>query len=91
MAGKLVESNKRADTMADFLEQVQWKVRPADITLTEPLGPTLLVNDGEFSTKEVGRVVQKLKWDKAGGPDGIPAEYWKQWHKSLGDYSGSQS
>ena len=77
IAGKLVESNKRADTMAEFLEKVQWKVRPAEIISQEPLGPTLPVNDGEFSIQEVGKVVQKLKWDKAGGPDGIPAEYWK--------------
>ena len=77
MAGQLVESSGRADAMAEFLERVQWRVRPAELTSTEHLGSTLPVFDGEFTIQEVGKIVQKLKWGKAAGPDGIPAEYWK--------------
>ena len=77
MDGVLVESTDRADAMADFFEKVQWKVRPATLTDEPPLGDQLPVDEAPFSTQEVGMTISALKWEKASGPDDIPAEYWK--------------
>ena len=68
LEGELVESSGRADTMAEFLEQVQWRVRPTDF-----LGPTLPVSEAAFTVQKVGQVMRKLKWNKAAGSDGVPA------------------
>eukprot|EP00959_Pyramimonas_sp_CCMP1952_P467445 9491620-Pyramimonas_sp.AAC.1 len=63
--------------MAEFLEKVQWKVRPATLVDTGSLGPPLHIPDDGFDVQEVGKAISKLKRRKASGPDDIPAEYWK--------------
>ena len=68
-SGNLCESNQWAETMAQHLETVQWKVRPA--------GPHLPVSMQPFTEAEIRAVVRKLKKRKAAGSDDIPAEYWQ--------------
>ena len=75
--GELVSSESRADTMAAYLETVQWRVRPAMAVDAPVLGPALPVSLDSFSVEEVTKVIRKLRNEKAPGPDGIPAEYLK--------------
>jgi len=79
--GEFVESDKWADTMADHLEFIQWRVRPPGIVAGPPLGPILPVVLAEFTKAEVKAILKKLKNDRASGPDDIPAKLWK----TLGD------
>ena len=67
----LVASESRADTMARYLETVQWCVRPATVVNAPPLRPTIQArSNGHFTLLEVRRAVQKFGWNKAPGPDG---------------------
>ena len=63
--------------MAQYLETVQWRVRPAKLTDSPPLGPPLPVSSDLFTVDEVCSVIRKLQSGKAPGPDGVPAEYLK--------------
>ena len=74
---ELVESDKWSDTMAEYLESVQWQVRPPGLTDGPLLGTKLPVRLDDFGEEEVAVVVKKLAKMKAAGPDGIPAEYWQ--------------
>ena len=51
--GKMTSSEEKADTMAEYLESVQWRVRPAGCVVGFSLGPTLAVNRESFTTDEV--------------------------------------
>eukprot|EP00959_Pyramimonas_sp_CCMP1952_P312434 6539590-Pyramimonas_sp.AAC.1 len=76
-AGVLTPSEEKADTMAEYLERVQWRVRPAGCTDGPPLGPALNVNEDAFSAEEVKAVIRKMRNNRAAGGDDIPAEYFK--------------
>eukprot|EP00959_Pyramimonas_sp_CCMP1952_P354898 7434269-Pyramimonas_sp.AAC.1 len=41
LRGGLGESHERAYAMVDFLEQVQWRVRPAHLVGNDPVGTDL--------------------------------------------------
>ena len=75
--GDLVSSECRADTMATYLESIQWRVRPATLTDGPLLGPELPVSSEDFTCDEVSGVLRKLRFRKAAGPDSTPAEYLK--------------
>ena len=76
--GKLVSSESRANSMADFLQKVQWAQRPlAPRAERPPLGPLLPISLSEITASEVDRAVDKFKLKIAMGEDGVPAEYWK--------------
>ena len=75
--GQLVESTCRADTLAKYLETVQWAVRPATLVDKPSLFPPLPVRDDKFSMKELREGACALRDGKASGPDGQPVEYWK--------------
>ena len=76
--GELVSSDNRADTMAAYLQKVQWAVRPCTAVPDRPaLGPTLPICVAPISAPEVECAVRKLKDGKSFGEDGVPAEYWK--------------
>ena len=77
MSGELVESTQRADTMAENLEKVQWKVRVAQLVDDDPIGDPLPALEEIFTTEEVRETIHRLKRGKACGMDDIPAEYWK--------------
>ena len=78
LSGQLVSSECRAETLAEYLEKVQWAVRPTSLLDPGALSAsTLNVNVGEVTIQEVARAVKSMKCGKACGPDDIPAEYWK--------------
>ena len=77
LEGDLVSSEQRADTMAIYLEEVQWRVRPAQIVDGPLLNPPLPVSLDNFDCDEVRFVMRKLRPGKASGPDSVPPEYWK--------------
>ena len=57
--GAHVDSDRWAETMAEHLEKVQWKVRLAGLTDTTPLGDTLPVCSDEITEEEVAEVLKK--------------------------------
>ena len=76
-SGELVSSEFWADTMATYLEEVQWRVRPTGLVDGPMRGPTLPVRLQQFSDEEVEHAINTLRRNKASGPDDIPAEYWQ--------------
>ena len=77
LQGELVSSEERANTLAEYLETVQWRVRPATVIEAPLLGTTLPVPLDKFSTEEVRRVLRKLQSGRSKGPEGVPTECWK--------------
>ena len=78
MDGQLVDSDRRAETMAQYLEQVQWAVRQTRAAPERPhLGEDLPVDMGPFTAQELRRAAKNLKSGRAAGCDGIPGEFWK--------------
>jgi hypothetical protein len=77
LEGVHVSSEERAETMAKYLESVQWKVRPPGLFDATTLGDTLPVELGGFTKQDVVAIIKKLKDNIAAGADGIPAEYVK--------------
>ena len=66
-------------TMANYLEKVQWAVRPDSIpNISTALWSQLDVDEGEITKLEVERVIKNLKRGKAAGPDNIPSDVWIQ-------------
>ena len=63
--------------MADHLEKIQWRVRPAGIIDETPLGDELPVSMSEISGVEVDAELKRLRHNRAAGLDDIPAEYWQ--------------
>lgn len=77
-AGVFVDTEQRAETLAVYLERVQWAVRPCSVSENLPdLGPTLEVVTSEITHNELEKAVRKLGLNRAMGPDRIPAELWK--------------
>ena len=77
-AGDLVESDGRADTLAKYLESVQWAVRPlAEAPPWEAIFGHLPVNLGPIAETVVVKAAAGMKREKAAGLDNIPAEIWK--------------
>lgn len=77
-SGDLVDTDRRAETLAAYLESVQWAVRPVTVALDRPpLNAELPLADLPVSEGEVVKAAQALKWNKAYGPDGLPGEFWK--------------
>ena len=78
LSGELVSSEERAETLAAYLEQVQWAVRPTTAALSEePLGPLLPINMSQITEGEVAEAAKRLKNRKACGIDRMPGEFWK--------------
>eukprot|EP00959_Pyramimonas_sp_CCMP1952_P463773 9485496-Pyramimonas_sp.AAC.1 len=78
MSGDLVGNTQRADEiMAEYLEKVQCKIRPAELLDDDPIAEPLPNLKANFTTDELIKTIHKLKRGKASGVDDIPAEYWK--------------
>ena len=75
--GSPISSEFRAQRFAEFLEEVQWKVRPARLVDDSPVHPPLQVDLGLITLTELRGAARKLKSGKAAGPDAKPIEYWK--------------
>ena len=77
-AGTPVDSTQRAETLAEYYESVQWRVRPDSLPDgAAVLGPELNVNIGPIMHSEVIAAAKRLKNNKACGPDQVPAEFWR--------------
>ena len=73
-----MDSDCRAETLAEYYAKVQWAVRPTTAFESQaPIGPELLVNQGPILEAEVVLAAKKLKWGKSSGNDDIPGEFWK--------------
>ena len=78
LAGELVESDLRAETLAEHLEKFQWATRPGIFTDTLPaIWDELPAECGDIRDEEVKDAVKRLKVNKSSGPDGIVPEYFK--------------
>jgi hypothetical protein len=75
--GNFVSSEQRAETLAEYLERVQWRPPPKPEDLD--LGPSpgdLPMSNGDFTLNEVTRVLKKLRRGKASGADNVPPDFW---------------
>ena len=77
LAGELVSSEQRAQTMAEYLERVQRAIRPvAAAPQRAPPGPELPTDVGPIQAEEVTKAASQMKSNRACGDDGVPAEFW---------------
>ena len=74
-AGELVSSEHRASTLAAYLEDVQWAVRPATLTTRSSLGDTLPVCLSQVTVKELCTAARAFKIGRACGPDEQPVKF----------------
>ena len=73
LRGNLVDSDTRAETLAEYYCKVQWAVRPTTLmNNSSALGPPLPVSMEPITEKEVVEAAKVLKSRKACGKDGIP-------------------
>ena len=80
MQGRQVHDRLRATTFADYYEQKHRAIEleERECISEEPILPTNMgVETGEITTKELDDAINKLKNNKAPGPDDIPAELFK--------------
>ena len=78
MEGELVSSEQRAETLAEYLEKVQWAVRPMQpFQHSDHLGAELMVETGAITEAEVVKAGRSLNKHRASGKDSIPPEFWK--------------
>ena len=77
--GKLVGSERRSETLAEYLEKVQWTVKFAQLVppVTELHSEALPIDTAPFRSAELRKVIKHLKDKRACGLDCIPAEFWK--------------
>ena len=71
-------SDVKAQTLAEYYEEVQWRVRVIDGSLPEtPLGEVLPIEIADITMEELVAACKKLKVNNASGIDEVPAEIWK--------------
>ena len=77
--GNLVSSERRAETLADYLEHVQWQIMFAQEAPSscKSLGPELPIRTDLFKIWDLQKVVKRMKSGKSTGGDQIHAEFWK--------------
>ena len=77
--GDLVSSDLRAETMATYLEKVQWEVKFVNVEVPPMpvLGEKLPVNEDSILQIEVKAALKHLKAKRAAGNDEVPPELWK--------------
>ena len=76
--GTFVSSDQRADTLGQYLQDIQWAVRPTQAAPPKPpLFEMLPVELADITEDEVIYAGRKLKRNRACGLDGVPAEFWK--------------
>jgi len=78
--GEIVGSADLAEVQATYYANHQWNVphQPQQPAQRQPLHPvSQQIPTGPFSMQELRETLQKLKTNKAPGPDGIPNEIWK--------------
>ncbi|CAE8591027.1 unnamed protein product [Polarella glacialis] len=79
---------KSPQTMADYLQSVQWAVRPVTaVPARASLGPELPVETGPVQAWEVRRAAQSMRNSRACGDDSIPSEFWRALFEEQGPAS----
>ena len=70
--------DQRAETLAEYLETVQWKTTFADLAplTSRILGPVLDIQTGDITEAEVRRALNRIKCDWAPSDDHVPPELW---------------
>ena len=70
--GETVSSEHRADTLAEYLELVQWEVRPVKLVhqATDSIRAELPVRLDAFDERELREAIKKAKTGKNGKPIG---------------------
>ena len=78
-SGNIISTEARAETLADYLERVQWRVRPVNIQPDPPapIHHRLPVDDGLFTQKELRLAISKLSSGKACRDGDAPIECFK--------------
>ena len=74
--GNLVDVEKKAETMADYLEEEQWKLYegPEELPDLDNNVALLHINTGPVTLEEVRRAVKFLRVQRAAGNDGVPPD-----------------
>ena len=79
LQGSVVDSNERAQTLADYFEQVQWRVRICSLRSIENDDSTCHpISTCKIALVEIRTAAKKLKNHCASGENAIPSEFWKQ-------------
>lgn len=86
-SGRIVETDERAETFAEHLETIQWRVRHVTALPPHTNGPLrspLNVQHGRFSHVELRKAIQKLRSGKAFKGDDVPIECLKAFANEAG-------
>ena len=76
--GQVVPSDMKAQTLAEYFEEVQWRLRILDGDVpNEALGLEFPIKVSEICLEEVMAACKKLRSSRACGVDAMPAEVWK--------------
>lgn len=77
--GEPVSSENRAETLAEHLHHVQWRVRPATLVpdSADALGPPLCVNLDDFTHRELRKAISCMSSGKATKDFDVPVEIFK--------------
>ena len=81
--GKIVNDRLRADTFAEYYEEVHWAPNdtqndPEHGVKHEPIYTTCNdINTDQITVEELDQAIKQLKRNKAPGPDGTTAELYK--------------
>ena len=79
MTGKVVDSELRAETFAEYLEKIQWKVRQVTLVpgADPPLNDPMPISCDSFVMPELRKAIGKMSSGKATKKDDIPIECFK--------------
>ena len=79
LTGALVNSEERAETLAEYLEKVQWSDHFAEIMprSDRAFNTDLDIDLRPFNENELRMAVANFKRNKAPGGDAVPMEFWK--------------
>lgn len=74
--GNLVGSECRAETLAEHLDKIQWKVRPATLVpdTLPAIREELRININPFTLEELKTAISKFRPNKATKPGDVPIE-----------------
>ena len=79
LSGVLIDNDTRSETMAVYLEKVQWAVHFADAVpeSRQLFSAPLDIQDTACSPAEIRLVITHLQRGKASGDDNMAAEFWQ--------------
>ena len=86
--GNPVSTEERANTFADYLEQVQWRVRPVNVLPDIPrqARPSLPILETNFTHSELRKAINNMASGKSVCEGDVPIEVYKILAKGGGNY-----